>query len=214
MGDGNILIEGGGETAVQFKRDVTYTGGPSGDSPNPIFHMGRIIQAGDGDPEFRVLYSDDNTTEERSVFEFDRKGIVASVKTDRGSHFEGFITTTDEEPVFRLNSYPAMRLEMGAGGTTPVDVAIERKSANTLAFISGTVERARIDANGLAVSNGYLKLDTVSGPPPNADCDEADEIGRMKVDLTNPLLYICAASGWGKMVIGANNLFLPAVQAP
>ena len=88
------------------------------------------------------------------------------------------------------------------------------KSANTLTFLTGAVERARVDSNGLAVSDGYLKLDTSSGPPPNVDCDEAGEIGRMKVDSANPFLYICTASGWGKMVIGANNLFLPAVQTP
>ncbi len=170
LGDGNMLIEGGGETAVKIKRDIIYTGGPSGDSKNPIFELGRIIQAGDGDPEFRFLYSDDDTSE-RSVFEFDRKGIVASVKPERGSHFEGFITPTAVEPIFRLNSYPKMRLEMGNGGTTSVDVAIQREATNTLTFITGAVEQVRIDANGIGVSNGYVKLATSSGMPPSSDCD-------------------------------------------
>jgi hypothetical protein len=31
----------------------------SGISTNPIFQIGRIIQAGDGDPEIRIMYSDD-----------------------------------------------------------------------------------------------------------------------------------------------------------
>ena len=147
IGDGNFLIEGGGETAIIMKRDITYRDGPSGISQNPIFHLGRIIEAGDKDPEFRVLYSDDNTLE-RSVFEFDRKGIVASVKQDRGSHFEGFITGNDEEPVFRLNSYPKMRFEMGEGGSDSVDVAMQRESANTLTFITDKTERLRIDSDG------------------------------------------------------------------
>jgi hypothetical protein len=135
IGDGNFLLEGGGETAIKIKRDVTFTGGPSGTSQFPIFQIGRIIQAGDGDPEIRFMYSDDGTAE-RSVFELDRKGIAASVKPDRGSHFEGFISGTDPEPVFRLNSFPRMRLEMGNGGSTPVDVAIQREAAATLTFIT------------------------------------------------------------------------------
>jgi hypothetical protein len=93
LGDGNFLIEGGGETAIKIKRDITYpraitvTGVLTEISRNPIFQIGRIIQAGDGDPELRFLYSDDHT-DERAIFELDRKGIAASVKTDRGSHFE------------------------------------------------------------------------------------------------------------------------------
>jgi hypothetical protein len=214
LGDGNFLIEGGGETAIMIKRDIVITGGPSGDSPFPIFHMGRIIQAGDDDPEFRFLYSDDITAmnpdpneREIPVFEFDRKGIVASVKTDRGSHFEGFISPRDPEPIFRLNSYPAMRLEMGNGGSTPVDVAIQRETTSTLTFITGTTERLRIDSTGnvgigtatphsaLEV-DGYVQLDTLTSAPPAADCDEASERGRMKVDIVNNLLYICTNSGW------------------
>ncbi len=200
LGDGNFLIEGGGETAIKVKRDIIFTGGPSGISQYPIFELGRIIQAGDGDPEFRFLYSDDNTPE-RSVFEFDRKGIVASVKPERGSHFEGFIAITDTQPIFRLNSYPAMRLEMGNGGSTPVDVAIQRETTNTLTFITGTTETVRIDPNGVEVTNGYIKLDAISEPPPDSDCDAADEVGRMKVDSYNPVVYICTAFGWGKIPI-------------
>lgn len=147
LGDGNLLIEGSGETAIKIKRIITYTTGPSGISKNPIFEFGRVISAGDGDPEIRLLYSDDITSE-RAVFEVDRKGIVASVKQDVGSHFEGFISGTDPEPIFRLNSYPKMRLEMGKGGTTPVDVAVQREATATLSFITGISERVRINAVG------------------------------------------------------------------
>ena len=145
IGDGNVLLEGGGETAVLFKRDFTLTG-ISGTSTNPIFKLGRIIQAGDGDPEFRVLYSDDMTPE-HSVFEFDRKGIVASVKLDVGSHFEGFVAG-DMEPRFRLNSFPAMQLEMGPGGAVLTDVALRRADVATLSFLTGTNEQMRITAAG------------------------------------------------------------------
>ena len=147
LGDGNFLIEGGGETAIPFKRDFTTPDGPSGPSVNPIFSWGRIIEAGDGDPEIRLLYQDDNTGE-GTVFEIDRKGIAASVKQDVGSHFEGFISRTDPEPIFRLNSYPKMRLEMGEGGNTAVDVAIQREDTNTLTLLTNNTEGLRIDGSG------------------------------------------------------------------
>lgn len=210
IGDGNILVEGGGETAVKMKRDTTYTSTVSGVSQNPIFELGRIIQAGDGDPEFRFLYSDDNTPE-RSVVEFDRKGIIASVKPERGSHFEGFISVTDTEPIFRLNSYPNMRLEMGNGGSAPVDVAIQRETTSTLTFLTNNVERVRVDSTGIQVSDGYIKLDTSSGTPPSSDCDAPDEVGRMKVDSSSAALYICTALGWGKTPVMIYTTNLPAV---
>jgi Chaperone of endosialidase len=150
LADGNFLLEGGGETAIKIKRDFSYTGGPSGPSTNPIFQFGRITQAGDKDPEMRFLYSDDNYGEQ-SVFEFDRKGIVASVKPAPGSHFEGFLSG-QQYPLFRLNSYPKMRLEMGGGGSADVDVALQRETANTLTVLAGGAEIARVDPAGLHVT--------------------------------------------------------------
>jgi hypothetical protein len=153
IGDGNILLEGGGEVAQKFKRDFSTTGENlgvptgSGVSVNPIFQIGRIIQAGDGDPEIRIMYSDDNTVE-RTVFEVDRKGIVASVKTAIGSHYEGFASLTDVNPMFRLNSYPRMRLEMGAGGNNVTDVAVERGASGELAFFTNSTKRGEFDSSG------------------------------------------------------------------
>jgi hypothetical protein len=148
--DGNFLLESLNEQGVFIKRDATFTG-PSGTSQNPIFELGRIIGGGDGDPEFRFLYKDDNTAAEQSVFEFDRKGIVASVKPAPGSHFEGFLSG-QPYPLFRLNSYPKMRLEMGAGGSTDVDVALQREDVNTLTLLAGGAEIARVDPAGLHVT--------------------------------------------------------------
>jgi hypothetical protein len=163
IGDGNILLEGGGEVAQKFKRDFSTTGENlgvptgSGVSVNPIFQIGRIIQAGDGDPEIRIMYSDDNTVE-RTVFEVDRKGIAASVKTAIGSHFEGFASLTDVNPKFRLNSYPRMRLEMGAGGNNITDVAVERGASGELAFFSNSIQRGYFTfaGNFTALLDAYI----------------------------------------------------------
>jgi hypothetical protein len=48
----------------------------------------------------------------------------------------------------------------------------------------------------LQIADGYLQLDLVTGTPPAADCDAANERGRMKVDPTAGSLYICMDSGW------------------
>ena len=44
--------------------------------------------------------------------------------------------------------------------------------------------------------NGYIQLDTINAIPPAADCDEASERGRMKLDIVNNLCYFCTNSGW------------------
>lgn len=153
IGDGNMLLEGGGEVAQKFKRDFTTSGQRdgvqtgSGQSINPIFSIGRIIEAGDGDPELRLMYADDSSYE-RTVFEIDRKGIVASVKTSIGSHFEGFKSLTDVNPMFRLNSYPHMRLEMGAGGNNITDIAVERNGDGGMSLFTNNSPKVIISTDG------------------------------------------------------------------
>lgn len=195
LGDGHILLEGGGQVALKIKRDTTITDGPSGRSQNPIFQIGRIIRAGDGDPELRFLYSDDQHAE-RTVFELDRKGIVASVKQEVGSHFEGFLDQRPD-PCFRLNSWPKMQLEMGSC-LDPVDVFVRREEPGVLSLLTGgaeAAERVRVSEKETAFS-GYVKLPVAAGAPPASDCSQAAHRGRMKVDAQAGLLWICADSGW------------------
>jgi hypothetical protein len=135
---GTLGIANAGELAYRMVRT---------DLPNrPAFSLGRVITAGDGSPEFRVIYSDD-VTPEQSVLEFDSKGIVASVKTEVGSHFEGFLAG-ESQPRFRLNSFPSMQLELGAGGSTPPDVVLRRAGAGVLTIINQGSERLRVDGAG------------------------------------------------------------------
>lgn len=180
--EGDVLLDSNFEEAILMRRT---------DLENmPTFSLGRIVIAGDGSPEFRVIYSDAMTAE-RSVLEFDNKGIVASVRQPGvpGSHFEGFFAG-DSEPVFRLSSFPAMQLELGPGGSSPTDVAIRRVAADTIGFLTGGAERVRIDGQG------YLRLEVSSTAPPALDCDEASERGRLKIDSANSTLYVCVDSGW------------------
>ena len=130
-------MQAGGEVAFIMKRDVTFTNSHS-NSPfvNPIFQIGRIIQGGDGAPQFRWMYSDDNVSE-TVVMELDSEGIMSSVRQERGSHFEAHIEG-EANPFFRLNSSPDMRLEMGAGGIFTTDVAVCRSATETLSFCVGS----------------------------------------------------------------------------
>ena len=151
IADGNILLEGGGETANIYKRGVTFTN-THVNSPfiNPVFQIGRIIEGGDGAPQFRWMYNDD-VVGETVVMELDSEGIMSSVRQERGSHFEGHIEG-EANPFFRINSYPDIRLEFGPGGLLGTDVSMSRPLANQIAFNRGTggseVESVRIDENG------------------------------------------------------------------
>lgn len=44
--------------------------------------------------------------------------------------------------------------------------------------------------------NGYVQLALTDGAPPEADCDEPSEFGRMLVDPYQSCMYICVADGW------------------
>ncbi len=214
---GNLLLKGAAEPAIRMQHDGVL--GDQMNAPsNPLFHMGRIELGGDGSPNFRFLYQDDILAE-RLVFQFDGKGIVASTKPDRGSHFEGFLNDHCE-PLFRLNSNPDMRLEFGEGAFSPVDLVMTRDAPGSLSIIStsdaGTLdsecnpqeqnsgvplaERLRITAEKVSptkditvvkVINGYLQLDLSSGSPPSDDCSNEGHYGRMQVDPTTQELWIC-----------------------
>lgn len=204
IGDGNVLVEGGGETALLFKRHTNILGGASGQSKNPIFQLGRIVVAGDGDPEFRFLYSDDFTAE-HPVLEFDRKGIVASVKTNVGSHFEGFIkdSVRDANPMFRLNSYPTMRLEMGGGTNEPSnDVALERSALSTLAFYTGGQRRLTVlpgGSTGIGTSQPKSMLHVSGGVQIGNDSDSASaqKVGTLRYTstATSSAVEMCMQTG-------------------
>lgn len=134
MYDEDVLIHHGDERALIFKRygEFAYC-------ENPMFHIGRLAEGGDGQMNFRVLFSDENISE-RTVFEFDATGVVASVRQGVGSHFEGAISG-ETHPRFRLNSYPKMRLELGGGDDEDTDIAFYRHDARI----------AGIDADGLFI---------------------------------------------------------------
>ena len=149
IGDGNLLLEGGGETAIQVKRDEVFSNSHV-QSPfkNPIFGIGRIIEGGDGAPQFRWMYDDDEDIE-HVVMELDSEGIMSSVRrsSNRGSHFEGHLSG-ETHPLFRLNSYPYMQLQLGPGGSSDTDVAIARTGINKIALVTNNISQLVVDGSG------------------------------------------------------------------
>ncbi|MCP4668796.1 MAG: hypothetical protein GY849_20860, partial [Deltaproteobacteria bacterium] len=83
---------------------------------------------------------------------------------------------------------PATSVECSTTVSGLEDVLVVSKEAN--------VGIGTKSPNSALQVTGYVQLDTVSAAPPAADCDEASEEGRMKVDPTSELLYICVSSGW------------------
>ncbi len=47
-----------------------------------------------------------------------------------------------------------------------------------------------------ATGDGYLQLDIVNTPPPETDCDDPSEYGRMITHYTKGYIYVCEDDGW------------------
>ena len=62
--------------------------------------------------------------------------------------------------------------------------------------MSGNVGIGVAEPNSPLQVSGYLQLGTTAGAPPAADCDAANERGRMLTDPADGRLWVCANSGW------------------
>lgn len=129
---GNALLQAGSGQESAIKLAATGDFGGSGPPrENPIFEIGRIVQAPTDVPKMRVLYTDDQTST-HAIFEMEPTGTVASVtpsSVNRASHFEAF-EDQQSEPYFRLNSSPDMQLEFGPGTSDPTDLVIARRETS------------------------------------------------------------------------------------
>lgn len=132
--NGNILIDAASERGLMVK----YSGDLNGNAniSNPIWTLGRLVEGGVADHSvFRYVFYSDDQGVERSVFEVEDTGTIASVSDGtRRSHVEGFLNNGDTQPIFRLSSSVGsgdMGLQMGVGGTTAPDVEFARNGSNS-----------------------------------------------------------------------------------
>lgn len=93
---------------------------------------------------------------------------------------------------YHYNGGPVLGARWGA--------KMDDSTSNTMIWFekASRVEfRMDVDVEGdLKVDNGYVQLALISNSPPVTDCNESTELGRMKVDSTAEILYICMDSGW------------------
>jgi hypothetical protein len=106
-----------------------------------------------------------------------------------------FMDVSFDPGYFRFFTPGLAALPIKVGG-----IAVTSSYGNTAplngAFIQGRVGIGTADPQSALQVSGYTQLDLTSGSPPAADCNEASERGRMKVDSAASLLYVCMNSGW------------------
>lgn len=169
---GNISLSSTVEQELRYLWQTTFPDpvnpGVAPDHANPVFKLGRVILGGVGSPVFRFLYAD-SVTPEKSVFEIEDTGTVASVRqpSSPGSHFEGFFAG-DIQPLFRLNSFPSMQLEFGAGGPSGTDVIMRRvidtlTSQPAFSFLTNGGEHFKITNNGIGANATNVDASIVNG---------------------------------------------------
>jgi len=141
---------------------------------NNIYYMGGMIGIGTDIPKALLhLKTDINATGANSdpAIYFQQRGLTHDYRILTGSWYgnHGFAIqdmTMKNDPKFFINTVG----DIGIGTVAP-------KSKLQVA--------------------GYMQLDITGGlVPPNLDCDNVAEYGRMKIDEINATLYICTQQGW------------------
>lgn len=92
-----------------------------------------------------------------------------------------------------LRSDPLIEL-IGEDTSDGLDIAMIRVTGGIAVAKDGGVG-GFVTADQVILSD-YLQLDLTSGSPPSSDCNSQSEWGRMKVDGSAGVLYVCVSSGW------------------
>ncbi len=189
---------------------ITVTG--SGTSFNTELEVGDEIRA---DDQTRIIASitDDTNLTVNNAFDSDLSGAsfeysiplftagvaagsAALIESEYVSATSGFLTS--DHGVLQ-ESGTTVQLGGYSGNTRDIGFYTQGVGNDPTIFLKKEDENVGIGTitpNSALQVEGYIQLDTITSAPPSTDCDEAVERGRMKVDSTNGLLYVCVDSGW------------------
>jgi hypothetical protein len=182
-------------------------------------HTGRAELGLTGDNNFHIKVSEDGLTFSDAFVIDSTNGNIGigtmstynkiNVISDSMSAIWAEGTDTSTLPVIDARNFgTGHAVRIGHFGPTGIGLLIAHNSSDPALVIRGggadlfTVESTGDVGIGTATPQsalqvtGYTQLALTSGAPPAADCDTAEERGRMKVDNVNGLLYICVDSGW------------------
>lgn len=111
IADAHIYHVGGGELAYIMALDSTAY-----NRDHPIWSLGRIIEGGVGESNYRLCYQDDTFTEQCHFVWEGRTGTWATVSSGRNSSAEGYTFPNQVDVSWRINMYPVPRVELGPNG--------------------------------------------------------------------------------------------------
>ena len=137
------------------------------------------------------------TTEMSREFNLDGTMVI-----DSSASSNGILWKTPSTALINGVIVSANDLLMGIGRNQPLKIEDLAPPSSVHINSNGNVgigksdPAADLDVDGDASISGYTKLALTSGAPPSADCNQASERGRMKVDSAAGLLYICVDTGW------------------
>lgn len=186
---GNVLIDSTSEQSYMLKHSGLLNSNPN--ISNPIWQAGRVVEGGVANHSvFRYLFSSDSTTE-RSVFEIEDTGTVASVSDGtRRSHFEAFLNNGDVQPIVRISSAVGSGdagIQLGAGGVTSPDVEFQRNGTNAAFLALGGSAKTMWYADAFVTQPGVnIVLANTAGLNPQLRFMEEDGSGSNYVSMQAP----------------------------
>ncbi|MCJ8345100.1 hypothetical protein MJH12_06140, partial [bacterium] len=125
-----------------------------------------------------------------------RKFTVNGGTSDTSAQFE---STQTQSLIIMRNSVAGASTQVGLDGSDFIlninGLEKFRVKLDGNVGIATSSPTEKLEVNGNAKVSGYIQLGTVSGQPPAGDCS-ASVYGRMKVDPTSGLMWVCVASGW------------------
>jgi hypothetical protein len=180
-----IKSNGWGESEIRFDNEdvmlaAIYT---HWDDRALYFLVGGIF---DGGNFTRVIFDNEDSAGNLKVHLWAESTKESALVFDKGIEFDSQVIPTGyASKIYRpANSQDLVVNLSGIGDVMTFD------------SLNGNVGIGTASPQSSLQVEGYVQLALTAGSPPVSDCDEISERGRMKVDNSAGLLFICVDSGW------------------